>query len=532
MIKLFKKSLVMGMTFLMLCVAAHAEVASNDDYGNTAEDGAKMALNQPMKGAINYKDDEDYFCFIPRWKMNIMVTLEGENVTYSIVDVTNNRGISENEVLLPDNIYAIVVYSKYAGHVPNPEDTYKIGINQVAPRDDYPDAATEATPIALKQDIVGSINYKNDEDYFAFVPEGKMNIKVVLEGTAVTYGIVDVMNNQAISENSVLLPGNTYAIAVYPKIPNQVPNSEYIYKLRIEQVAPLDDYGNTAEHGVRMAFNQPLTGSINYMGDEDYFCFIPRWKMNIEVSLEGKTVTYSIIDVTNNKVISEDEVLLPDNVYAIVVYSKVPNKMPSSEDIYKIGIQEVAPRDDYSDTVAAAAPITLNRDIVGSINYKNDEDFFGFIPEAKMNIKVVLEGENVTYSIVDVTNNRGVGENEVFIPGNKYVIAVFPKDPNRVPNSEDIYKLTVVPKLLEEETSWKKYGDVNGDGQLNSLDYALMRKAILGQDLSNITFDYDAADLTGDGIFNSLDYGWFNKYLLGQVKIFPRDKNEDGYIND
>jgi len=63
-----------------------------------------------------------------------------------------------------------------------------------------------------------------------------------------------------------------------------------------------------------------------------------------------------------------------------------------------------------------------------------------------------------------------------------------------------------------------QYGDLNDDGSVNSLDFGLFRKYLLGKsDISNIT----TADLNGDGNANSLDFGYFRQYLLGKIQVFP-----------
>ncbi len=209
---------------------------------------------------------------------------------------------------------------------------------------------------------------------------------------------------------------------------------------------------------------------------------------------------------------------------------------------------DAIPNDDYPNSAGEAVQIVFGEDIVGEINYIGDKDYFGFIPEEKMNIAILIEGNvkcyimdvytevliegNITYHFVDISNAREIDENEVLLPDNRYVIEVCSKEPNTLPNTQEGYQLKVVSKPINEETAWEKYGDVNDDGVLNAIDFALMRKVMLGQNLSNRTFDYNAADLNGDGSFNAIDFAWFNKYLLGQVVIFPHDKNEDGYIND
>ena len=190
------------------------------------------------------------------------------------------------------------------------------------------------------------------------------------------------------------------------------------------------------------------------------------------------------------------------------------------------------PKDDYPNSAREAEYIDFRQDIVGAINYKGDIDYFGFQAPGHMNIKVILEGDTVNYGIIDVARDDQISEDTVLEKGKLYAIIVYSKNPDRVPSEANTYKLRVEPKLLDEEPQWGKYGDVNGDGELNSIDFALMKKVLLGMDLSNMTFDYDAADLDGDGSFTSTDYGLLNQYLLGKRSTFPSDSNGDGYIND
>ena len=66
------------------------------------------------------------------------------------------------------------------------------------------------------------------------------------------------------------------------------------------------------------------------------------------------------------------------------------------------------------------------------------------------------------------------------------------------------------------------YGDINGDGEVNSIDYAILKKYLLGKikefDKPNAI---KAADVDGNEEINSIDFAFMKKYLLGLIKVFP-----------
>jgi len=66
------------------------------------------------------------------------------------------------------------------------------------------------------------------------------------------------------------------------------------------------------------------------------------------------------------------------------------------------------------------------------------------------------------------------------------------------------------------------YGDLNGDGRVNSTDYTLLKRYLLG---AIQTFPYErgikAADLNLDGRINSTDYTVLKRYLLNAIPSLP-----------
>jgi len=65
-------------------------------------------------------------------------------------------------------------------------------------------------------------------------------------------------------------------------------------------------------------------------------------------------------------------------------------------------------------------------------------------------------------------------------------------------------------------------GDVNNDGDVNSIDFAYMKMNLLGIK-GGLLNDENifVADLNGDGKFDSIDLAIMKGYLLGKIKTFP-----------
>ena len=71
-----------------------------------------------------------------------------------------------------------------------------------------------------------------------------------------------------------------------------------------------------------------------------------------------------------------------------------------------------------------------------------------------------------------------------------------------------------------EQTPTFKYGDLNGDGQVNSTDSTIMSRYILNL-IKTIPAGEKSADLNGDGKINSTDYNILKRYLLKYIDKFP-----------
>ncbi len=78
-------------------------------------------------------------------------------------------------------------------------------------------------------------------------------------------------------------------------------------------------------------------------------------------------------------------------------------------------------------------------------------------------------------------------------------------------------------KGLEDPEPVEKLGDINKDGQIDSLDFVAIKKHLLGDSIQN---DYNKAlaDLDASGTIDALDFALMKQYLLGSITKFPAEK--------
>jgi hypothetical protein len=67
-------------------------------------------------------------------------------------------------------------------------------------------------------------------------------------------------------------------------------------------------------------------------------------------------------------------------------------------------------------------------------------------------------------------------------------------------------------------SSQEKYGDLNNDGTINTIDFAILKQYLLGM---QIDINLQMADLDGDKSVTAMDLAVLKKYLLGQITELP-----------
>ncbi len=80
-------------------------------------------------------------------------------------------------------------------------------------------------------------------------------------------------------------------------------------------------------------------------------------------------------------------------------------------------------------------------------------------------------------------------------------------------------------KFNNQPTQEVKYGDLDGSGDINALDFSLMKQYLLGSiSVFPAENGLKAADVDASGDINALDFSLMKQYLLGSITEFPAAK--------
>ncbi|NLD45683.1 MAG: glycoside hydrolase, partial [Clostridiaceae bacterium] len=90
----------------------------------------------------------------------------------------------------------------------------------------------------------------------------------------------------------------------------------------------------------------------------------------------------------------------------------------------------------------------------------------------------------------------------------------------QIPSPSPSSSIAPTPTIKPSQTPEFTHGDLNDDGKINSTDYALLKRFILGT-ITEFSAPDEAADLNGDKKINSTDYTILKRYLLELLEVFP-----------
>ncbi|WP_010250156.1 glycoside hydrolase family 9 protein [Acetivibrio cellulolyticus] len=157
------------------------------------------------------------------------------------------------------------------------------------------------------------------------------------------------------------------------------------------------------------------------------------------------------------------------------------------------------------------------------ITFPNDKLYARtYVQFAIYNYESKLWDSSNDFSTVGLTSTYTRMEN---IPIYKNGVQVSGKNPSgEGPEVTPTFTSKVTPTPTATSSDYI-YGDVNGDGSANSIDFGVMRMYLLGMiDAFPYENGIKAGDLNNNGDFNSIDFGIMRQYMLGIITKLPVEK--------
>ena len=119
-----------------------------------------------------------------------------------------------------------------------------------------------------------------------------------------------------------------------------------------------------------------------------------------------------------------------------------------------------------------------------------------------------------------INTNISVIKDKIISANSDAIVTLFDKNSNEK-NSGNIYTGDLVTVTVNDQSKTYEivlYGDCNGDGEIDALDYVKLRKYIMGS--ATIEDSYkEAADVNKDGIVDAIDYVRLRKYIMNTATI-------------
>ncbi len=510
-----------------------------EDVGDDFNDASMVEIGSKVTGSFIYNDDIDYYYFIPQtggaYKLDISINESGNKFNPPIVHSNYGEIESINEYyLLEENEKYYIGFCNYG--ILDSFINYEFSVSGPYAEDNGNDIS-KAVRIETGVEITGSLIFDSDIDFYCLIPKKSGAYKPNILGKAFEpkYYNLTIIDS---SENPIEILGGYYYLTENKEYYIKLFNGDYeklLSNYNFSITGPLEeDYGDTISTSKSVNLNQRVQGSIYSHEDCDVFSFTAPSKFcyirvdgapNEAISLYDSSnelvnyyERYSMITMFESPVINDLGIHTQESMYfsdlhiGDTYYLKIGGNTDPVE--YNFIIESLD--DDYGNSPATAQTVNEASPITGKINYSNDQDFFKFIPEVSYNYTLSLLGDssvnvNVMNSATDILPSSVClsdcsGVNYALEKGETYYIAING-------SIETNYTLTINKPIPEV-----KIGDINGDDNVNAIDFANLRMYLLGMiDKFPSPSGHIAADINSDGAINSIDFAILRQYLLGII---------------
>ena len=371
----------------------------DDDHGHLIASASPLAVGEAVPGSIDYPNDVDTFAFDAREGDKYEIDVALGTLYRADVSLYDSSGrlldsgyVREDYRRLPtwradDEGRVFVEVS-----VDRREGTYTLTVSQIG--DDYGDTVETAALAAVGESVAGSIEHPEDEDLFAFdAVAGEIYEIDVALGTLPDSGLVlydsggrwlTAVGNRGDSPVSRIIWRSSRTGRLFAGVDGSVDGTG-TYVLTVSASDIVDDHGGAVATASPVALGEPVSGSLEYRGDEDFFAFDVREGNFYQIDVVTGALRHPGLELSDAGGRSHGYVPL----YGAPGTTRVAWRAEGTgrlfaavygEDTgtYTLTVSSSAVEDDHGDTIATASPVAVGGTVRGTVEREHDIDIFWF----------------------------------------------------------------------------------------------------------------------------------------------------------
>ena len=410
-----------------------------DDYAADTGTAGTVAVGGSVTGSIDYPHERDWFAVTLEAGKTYRIDLEGSWTDAGTLGDPWLRGIHDSDGNLisgtddddggdgrnsrlmfradADGTHYIA-----AGAWSSDAGTYRVSVTEV--EDDYAADTGTAGTVAVGGSVTGSIDYSNDRDWFAVTLKAGKIYRIDLEGSATDAGTLGDPRLRGIHDaDGNLISGTADDDGGDGRnsrltFEADVDGTHYIaagargsdagtYRVSVSVTELEDDYAADTGTAGTVAVGGPVTGSIDYSNDRDWFAVEFEAGKTYRIDLEGSSTDAGTLGDPYLRGIHDGDGNLisgtadddggagynsrftfradVDGTHYIAAGAR-----GSGAGTYRVSVTEV--RDDYAADTGTTGTVAVGGSVTGSLDYSNDRDWFAVTFEAGKTYRIDLEG--------------------------------------------------------------------------------------------------------------------------------------------
>ena len=410
--------------------------AAFDDYPSNSGTSGRLNVPGSTNGNLENGNDEDWFAVQLQGGVAYTFDLEGQP--------TNRGSLSDPLLHLYDGFGNQVGRNDDGGqgfnarltYTPPSTGTYYVGARSfgsnagtytlsatgAGPADDYPGDSTTSGRVNVPGSVTGTIETRDDADWFAAQLQGGVAYTINLEGSETNRGTLrdpllsvhDSFGNQVGRNDdggqglNAQLTFTPPANGTYYLAAQSWGGSTGTYTLSVAgSQARIDDFPNTPGTSGRVSVPGSVTGNLEAGDDEDWFAVQLQGGVTVTIDMEGSETNrgslrdplLQLYDGSGTQVARNDDggqglnAQLTFTPPSAGTYFIGARSWGSNAGTYTVTVSsQGGPTDDYPANPGTSGQLSLPGSVTGNLEAGDDEDWFAVQLPAGVTVTIDMEG--------------------------------------------------------------------------------------------------------------------------------------------